>query len=85
MNPPYRPSTHRNPSKGIFRPSLRSVAPKEVEERREEEVRTQNSPDDFEVTCFQRSRKKRRKTGWEKKDSEINGNTCILYLPTATT
>ena len=52
MNPPYRPSTHRNPSKGIFRLSLMSVVPKEVEERREEEVRTRNSPDDFEVTCF---------------------------------
>ena len=36
MNPLYRPSTHRNPSKDIFRPSLRSVVPKGVEERREE-------------------------------------------------
>ena len=50
MNPLYRPSTHRNTSKDIFRPSLRSVVPKGVEERREEEVR--NSLDDFEVTCL---------------------------------
>ena len=50
MNPPYRPSTHRNPSKDIFRSSLRSVVPKGVEERREEEVRARNSLDDFEVT-----------------------------------
>ena len=53
MNPPYRPSTHRNPSKDIFRPSLRSVVPKGVEERKEEEkVCARNSLDDFEVTCL---------------------------------
>ena len=50
MNPPYRPSTNRNPSKISFRPSLRSVVPKGVEERREEEVRARNSLNDFEVT-----------------------------------
>ena len=33
-----------------FRPSLRSVVPKGVEERREEEVRARNSLDEFEVT-----------------------------------
>ena len=31
MNPPYRPYTHRNRSKDIFRSSLRSVVPKRVE------------------------------------------------------
>ena len=39
-------------SKDIFRPSLRSVVPKGVEETREEEVRARNSLDDFEVTCL---------------------------------
>ena len=52
MSPPYRPSTHRNPSKDIFRPSLRSVVPKGVEERREEEVYARNNLGDFEVTCL---------------------------------
>ena len=31
INPPYRPYTPRNPSKDIFRSSLRSVVPKKVE------------------------------------------------------
>ena len=52
MNPLYTPSTYRNPSKDIFRHSLRSVVPKGVEERREEEVRVRNSLDGFEVTCL---------------------------------
>ena len=56
MNPPYRPSTHRNPSS--FRPSLRSVVPKGVEERRGEEVRARNSLDNFEVTRLQEVEKK---------------------------